>query len=356
MTVSYSNLLHKKSRDSALVDTQSTIALAQAWGGGEVASADGLRFVVPVRTWNAGPNRNYFNADRGVTYDNFTSDQFTGFHAIVIPGTLRDSMYILDGLLEHQTRLQPGEVLADTAGVSEVVFGLFWLLGYQFSPRMADIGKAQFWRLDPTADYDVLNGIARARANTKLMTRHWDDLLRVAGSLHQGTVSASELMRSLLRSKRPSTLARAIAALGRIPKTLYMLSYIDEEQYRRRILTQLNRSESRHSVARAVFHGQRGELRQRYREGQEDQLGALGLVVNAIVLWNTLYMEAALKQLRTGGHLVHPDDVARLSPLLHRHINFQGRYAFVFAEAVARGEFRPLRNPDEFSEDEEWYK
>ena len=33
------------------------------------------------------------NADRGVTYYNFTSDQFTGFHAIVIPGTLRDSMY-----------------------------------------------------------------------------------------------------------------------------------------------------------------------------------------------------------------------------------------------------------------------
>ena len=137
---------------------------------------------MPVRTLNAGPNRKYFNADRGVTYYNFTSDQFTGFHAIVIPGTLRDSMYILDGLLEHQTRLQPGEVMADTAGVSEVVFGLFWLLGYQFSPRMADIGKAKFWRLDPTADYGVL---ARARANTKLMTRNWDDLLRVAGSLHQ---------------------------------------------------------------------------------------------------------------------------------------------------------------------------
>jgi TnpA family transposase len=50
------------------------------------------------------------------------------------------------------------------------------------------------------------------------------------------------------------------------------------------------------SVARAVFHGQRGELRQRYREGQEDQLGALGLVMNALALWNTLYMEAVLKQ------------------------------------------------------------
>lgn len=194
-----------------------------------------------------------------------------------------------------------------------------------------------------------MNTIARARVNTKLIVRNWDDLLRVAGSLHQGTVSASELMRSILRSKRPTTLARAIGALGRIPKTLYMLAYVDDESYRRRILTQLNRGESRHSVARAVFHGQRGELRQRYREGQEDQLGALGLVVNAIVLWNTWYMEAALQRLRAEGLPVASADVARLSPLVHQHINFQGRYSFALAESVARGALRPLRD---LSEDE----
>jgi hypothetical protein len=60
--------------NATLVDTQSTIALAQGWGGGEVASADGLRFVVPIRTINAGPNRKYFNADRGVTYDRSYAD------------------------------------------------------------------------------------------------------------------------------------------------------------------------------------------------------------------------------------------------------------------------------------------
>jgi len=199
-----------------------------------------------------------------------------------------------------------------------------------------------------------LNGIARARVPIKLITHNWDDLLRVAGSLHQGTVSASELMRSLLRGKRPSTLTRAIGALGRIPKTLYMLAYVDDERYRRRILTQLNRWESRHSVARAVFHGQRGELRQRYREGQEDQLGALGLVVNAIVLWNTLYMEAALQQVRAEGVSVASTDVARLSPPVHRHTNFQGRHSFALSEAVARGELRPLRDPSDLSEEEEW--
>lgn len=88
-----------------------------------------------------------------------------------------------------------------------------------------------------------------------------------------GTVSASELIRGLQGGGRPSTLGRAISELGRVAKTLYLLNYLDDEAYRRRILTQLNRVESRHAVARAIFHGQRGELRQRYREGQEDQLG-----------------------------------------------------------------------------------
>ena len=76
-----------------------------------------------------------------------------------------------------------------------------------------------------------------------------------------------------------------------------------------------------------MFHGKQGELRQRYREGQEDQLGALGLVVNMIVLWNTVYINAALEQLVREGHHVKSEDVARLSPLVFDHINLLGRYA-----------------------------
>jgi Tn3 transposase DDE domain len=59
--------------------------------------------------------------------------------------------------------------------------------------------------------------------------------------------------------------------------------------------------------------------RQQYRgysrEPETDQLGALGLIVSAVVLWNTIYMDAALKQLRKEGFPVLDEDVARLSPL-----------------------------------------
>jgi hypothetical protein len=249
-----------------------------------------------------------------------------------------------------QTDLRPTELMTDTGGYSDIVFGLFFLLGDQFSPRLADIGESRFWRIDPEADYGRLNGLARQRVKTKLISENWDDMLRVAGSLKKGTVSASEIIRSLQRGSHRPLLGRAIGELGRIPKTLHMLTFIDDETYRRRILTQLNRGEGRNGLARVVFHGRRGEVRQRYREGQEDQLGALGLVVNALVLWNTRYMDAAVTHLKAAGMEIKTDDLERLSPLGNKHFNVLGRYHFSTTDAVLRGELRPLRDPDDRTE------
>jgi TnpA family transposase len=166
----------------------------------------------------------------------------------------------------------------------------------------------------------------------------------VAGSLKLGTVSASDLMRTLQAPRRLSTLARSIGELGRIAKTLYLLDYVDDEAYRRRILTQINRGEGRHRLARAVCYGRQGEIRRPYREGQEDQLNALGLVVNILVLWNTRYMDLALSYLRSKGESIHPEDVARLSPLGYGHINLLGRYEFTLPESLRQDGVRPLRN------------
>ena len=121
---------------------------------------------------------------------------------------------------------------------------------------------------------------------------------------------------------------------------------MDDEAYHRRILTQLNRGEGRHSLARAVFHGRRGEVRQRYREGQEEQLGTLGLVVNVLVLWNTYYMDAAINQLHSSGWKIFDEDLARLSPLAYGHINMLGRYQFHLPDELKDGAMRPLRDTE----------
>jgi TnpA family transposase len=103
-------------------------------------------------------------------------------------------------------------------------------------------------------------------------------------------------------------------------KTLHVLTYCHDPAYRRAIHHQLQRGETRNSLARDVFHGGRGQLRQHSQVGQENQLGALGLMVNIIVLWQTVYMQAALD---------------------HPTINLQGRYQTT--DRPPTGRLRPLR-------------
>ena len=126
------------------VAAQTKTALAHRWGGGEVASADGMRFEVPVRTIHAGPNPKYFGQLKGVTWYDLLSDQFAGLNAIVTPGTLRDSLVLLAVVLEQQTGSKPTRIMTDTGAYSDVVFGLFRLLGYRFSHRLVDMGGTRF--------------------------------------------------------------------------------------------------------------------------------------------------------------------------------------------------------------------
>jgi TnpA family transposase len=327
--------------NARLVDYHIDLPLTQKIGNGDIVSGDGLRFACAVKSVNSGPNKKYFN-ERGLTYYNLTSGQFTGSNGLCVPGTLKDSLYVLDVITQQRTKLDFQEVMVDTAGTSEIVFALFWLLGYQFSPRIADTGSARFWRIDSTADYSVLNDIAKHKASLKIIIKHWDDALRIAASLKLGYVSASELIRSLFKNNRPSSLAKALINIGRVRKTIHMLRYIDDDEYRRHILTQLNKGESRHSIFRAIYHGKKGEIYKHYKENQEDQLNSVSLVTNAIVIWNTIYIHKAEQQLKENGTLVKDTDIARISPLMNKHINILGKFSFVLPESVRDGNLREL--------------
>lgn len=125
------------------------------------------------------------------------------------------------------------------------------------------------------------------------------------------------------------TSGNALDEYGRIAKTRHMLAFIDAyETYLRRIHTQLTTQESRHALARRIFHGKPGQLCQPYHHGQENQLGALALVLNMVVLWNTVYLDAIVTQLRRQSHPARDEEGAGLSPLGWSHITVQGRYAF----------------------------
>ncbi len=132
-----------------LADYHTPLPLAQAWGGGEMASADGMRFVIPVSTINAAYNPRYFGRQRGSTLYSWMADTYTVFAHKLIPGTQRDSLHVLDGLLASQTGIQPEMVSTDTADASEIVFALAWALGYRWAPRLADLPDQRLWASTP---------------------------------------------------------------------------------------------------------------------------------------------------------------------------------------------------------------
>ncbi|WP_433445001.1 Tn3 family transposase [Nonomuraea sp. CA-141351] len=84
-----------RAANAVLIDYQASVPLAQAWGGGLVASVDGMRFVVPVPSVYARPNPKYFGRRGGVAWLNMMA---AGLGGKVVAGTPRDSLYVLDVL------------------------------------------------------------------------------------------------------------------------------------------------------------------------------------------------------------------------------------------------------------------
>nr|WP_211212959.1 Tn3 family transposase [Actinopolyspora mortivallis] len=213
--------------NGVFIEAQSGIALAHTWGGGHVASVDGLRFVVPVGTVHAGPNPKYFNRRRGATWLNMLNDQASGLGGTVVAGTPRDSLHVLDVLYDRDGGRPPEMLVTDTASYSDIVFGLLTLAGWTYAPQLADIPDQKLWRIDPKVDYGPFNHAARRRIDLERIRRHRDDILRVVASIHTGAVRAYDVIRMVSRDGRPTPLGEAIAAYGRIPKTLHVLRLAD---------------------------------------------------------------------------------------------------------------------------------
>jgi TnpA family transposase len=275
-----------------------------------------------------GPNPKFFGRKRGITWLNMISDQAVGLAGQVVSGTPRDTLHVVDLVYDPDGGPRPEVLITDQGSYSDIVFGIVTLLGFDYRPVLADLPDTKLWRIDPGACYGSVDRAARGMIDLDKIRRHWPDILRVIASIHTREISACEVIRVLQHGGRPTSLGQALAHYGRIFKTLHVLAFADDPAYRRQLKGMRNLQEGRHSLGRHVFHGRRGELHRAYRAGMEDQLGAFGLVLNCIVLWNTVYLDRALQALRATGYPVREADVARLSAYQRRHINVHGHYSF----------------------------
>jgi TnpA family transposase len=323
-----------KAANATLVNFHHQLPFSAVWGRGDSSSSDGQRFGLQASSLLGSFYPRYFGYyERAFTIYSHVSNQFSVLSTQVISCAPREALYVLDGLLQNDTLLRPREHYTDTHGFTEQLFALCYLLGYSFMPRLRDLADQQLYRATPDVSVGPLHPLFHGTAEVPLIREQWDQLVRVAASLRHRSAPAHVVLQRLTNASPSDRVAKALTALGRIIKTIFILRYIHEEPLRRRIQLQLNRGEARHEVARWLFFANRGEFRTGDYEEIMNKASCLSLLSNAVVVWNTVAMEKIVAQLRATGQDVQDAHLARVSPLLHQHIIPNGTYRFSSARA-----------------------
>jgi TnpA family transposase len=329
-----------------LVNQQQREPLATLFGDGFASSSDGQFFRAGGFGRNASSLNAHYGDDPGVKFYTHLSDRYAPFHTKVIAATASEAVHVLDGLLYHQSDIATHRHHTDGGGDSDHVFALCSLLGFQFAPRIPDLKSRRLYSFGRASAYPLLEPLIAGRINVALIRSHWSDILRVAASIRTGTVTASLILRQLASYPRQNGVAAALRELGKLERTSFTLNWLEDPELRGGASRELNKGESRNSLARAVFIHRLGEIRDRTYDNQQHRAPGLNLLVTAIVLWNTRYLHRAIAALRELEEIPH-HLLTHLSPLGWEHVNLTGDYVWAAPTRITENHdgLRPLRTP-----------
>ena len=328
---------------AGLIDAQHRQPLSSHWGSGTTSSSDAQFFRAGGRGEVRSHANLHYGQDPGVKFYTHLSDQFGPYHTNVIAASAHEAPHVLDGLLYHESSLVIDEHYTDTGGFSDHVFAVCRAFGFRFAPRIRNLKEKRLYSMPGVKVPPELEFLVAGQINMKLIQDHWQDILRLLTSIKTGTVTASVILRKLAAYPRQNGLAQALRELGKLERTLCTLDWLQEPELRRRSHVGLNKGEQQNSLRRAVFFNRLGEIRDRSYENQRYRASGLNLLVAAIILWNTVYLQRAVDHLRRQGIEPGPQDLEHLSPLGWEHINLTGDYQWEAEESLNPDQFRPLR-------------
>ena len=317
---------HRKAANAILVNFHHRLPLSPVWGDGTVSSSDGQRFGLQASSLLGSLYPRYFGYyDQALTVYTHTSDQHSVFHTQGISCSVREAIYVLDGLLNNHSILRPKAHCVDTHGYTDQLFGLCHLLGYSLMPRL-NVRKQKRSKFDRAKSSGGLDAVMSGTVDLPLIREQWDQLVRVAASLRNRTAPAHVVLQRLASSAPSDRVAKALTALGHALKSIYLLRYIHDLELRARMQLQVNRGEGRHQLARRLFFANQGA----FQTGDYDEImnkaTCLSLLSNAVVVWNTVQMAQILAQLRAAGETITDDELARVSPMAFAHVIPNGTY------------------------------
>src|SRR6266581_3556094 len=247
-----------------LVNYHHKLPLSPVWGSGILSSSDGQRFPVSGKNRHARVFPPTLGYGQGLTFYSWTSDQLSQYGSKPVIITIRDSTYVLDEICNNETDLPLREHTTDTAGATEIIFALFDLLGFRFAPRLRDLSDRRLFASGPMdmQRYPRLQPHVTGRINRPRILDWCDDMVRTAGSIKLGWVTASLLVQKLQAYPQQNALARALQEYGRLARTLHILRWYAYPEERRRFLRQLNKGEALHALRAFLMVANKGQLHQ----------------------------------------------------------------------------------------------
>ena len=264
------------------------------------------------------------------------SDQYAPFATQVIPATVSEAPYILDGLLMNPTGKRIKEQYADTGGFTDLVFAATSLLGYRFHPRIRDLASKRLHVFDLRAVPKELKGLTGDKIRETRVVENWPDVLRCIATLLSGRMQPSHLLKKLAARPRQHDLALALREIGRVERTLFIIEWLLDTDMQRRANIGLNKGEAHHALKGALRIGRQGEIRDRTTEGQHFRIAGLNLLTAIIIYWNSKQLGIAVAKRQRAGLDCSPELLAHISPLGWAHIILTGEY---------RWQKMPAQNP-----------
>jgi TnpA family transposase len=293
-------------------------------------SSDGQKFEMAVDSLNANYSFKYLGKDKGVSVVTFIDMRELMWHSTVLSSAEREAAYVIDGLM-HNDVIKSDIHSTDTHGYSEVIFAATHLLGFQFAPRIRGLGRQQLYAFKNRKHYERQGHVLLPDRYTReiFIEEQWDEVLRFVATIRLKVATASQLFRRLNSYSKQHPLYRALKEFGRIPKTLFILKYVDDPELRQAVEKQLNKVEGSNKFARAISFGLSHEFTQSEKEDQEIAEGCRRLIKNAIVCWNYLYLSRELaieKNEERRAELI--ESIRNGSVVTWRHFNLHGEFDF----------------------------
>ncbi len=312
-----------------IVNGHASLSISRAWGDGTRSSSDGQRFAITADSLLGSYYPRYFGYyEPAVSVYTHTSDLHSVYATRVISCGPREALFVLDGILENDTILEPQEHATDSHGATIALFGMCHLLGLQLHPRIANLRKVTLYKPHKSTKLGKLALLFKEKKAIKidLLRSQWDALVRVAASLRHRTAPAHVVLQRMM-TNTSSKLSLALAELGKLVRTIFVLRYLNSPQMRTAVRRQLNRTEGRHNLAKYLFRGEQGTFTTADTEQLTNKATALSVLSNAIVCWNTIQFQRILAEERAG-QAIDFESLGHVSPMIFGHVNAQGMYRF----------------------------